>query len=210
MKKIEKDLLLKDLDYVYNEVELKKDKLNSIMSLFMDEEPEIVKNSVNEKIKEKEKKSKKLKEDELKEDESKESTEEKVEEEIIEENTNENRIDLPKDIKTLYRKIVMMIHPDKNKNTSNIELYKTLYKRIIEAKNNNDKADILYVAYKLSIKEVYDISDEHFGSIRKKIKEKEMESNNLKYNSFWVWYHTDNKHLKKVMSTQIASTLKRS
>lgn len=209
MKKIEKDLLLKDLDYVYNEVELKKDKLNSIMSLFMDEEPEIIKKSVEEKIKETEKKSKKLEEDELKEKEKVESKEEKVEEEIIKDNTSEHRIDLPKDIKTLYRKIVMMIHPDKNKNKSNTELYTTLYKRIIEAKNNNDKADILYVAYKLNIKEVYDIEDDHFGSIKKKIKEKEMESNNLKYNSFWVWYHTDNKKLKKVMSNQIVSSMKK-
>ncbi|MFW6226345.1 MAG: hypothetical protein ACOC3V_05260 [bacterium] len=209
MKKIEKDLLLKDLDYVYNEVELKKDKLNSIMSLFMDEEPEIIKKSVEEKIKETEKKSKKLEEDELKEKEKVESEEEKVEEEIIKDNTSEHRIDLPKDIKTLYRKIVMMIHPDKNKNKSNTELYTTLYKRIIEAKNNNDKADILYVAYKLNIKEVYDIEDDHFGSIKKKIKEKEMESNNLKYNSFWVWYHTDNKKLKKVMSNQIVSSMKK-
>lgn len=204
MKKIEKDIILKDLDYIYNDVELKKDKLNSIISLFIDEEPDIMKEKIEEKIKKTEKENNIKKENKNTENENTEN-EEKTNNDIIEDDINNisSNLELPKDIKTLYRKIVMMIHPDKNK--FNNELYNVLYGKIIKAKNENDKAEILYIAYKLKIKEVYDINDEHFDSIKTKIKEKQIESNNIQYNSYWVWYHTENTQLKKIMVNQISS-----
>ena len=210
MKKIEKDLILKDLDYINNEYDIKTQKLTSIMSLFMDEEPEVIKQVVNEEMKNAEEKAEKIKNEEEQKEQSENSTEETKEEPIIEEVETENiSMDLPLDIKALYRKIVMLTHPDKNRNNRNLELYSDLYRRAIKAKDDNDKAEIIYIAYKLKITEVYDVDDEHFGSVRKKIKEKEISSTNLSYNSFWVWYHTDNQSLKRVMVEQINQLYKR-
>jgi hypothetical protein len=209
MKKIEKDLILKDLDYINNEYEIKTQKINSIMSLFMDEEPEITKKAVDESVKKAEEAAEKAQEEDNKK-QTENPLEEPTEEPIIEETENDNiTVDLPPDIKSLYRKIVMMTHPDKNKNIRNLELYSDFYRRVIKAKDENDKAEIIYIAYKLKLPEVYDVEDEHFGSVRKKIKEKEMSSTNLNYNSFWIWYHTDNQQLKRLMVEQINMMLKR-
>lgn len=208
MKKIEKDLILKDLDYINNEYDIKTQKLNSIVSLFMDEEPEVVQKSAEEDIKKAEENAENLQNEEDKK--QSENPTEPIEEPIIEEIENDIvTIDLPLDIKTLYRKIVMMIHPDKNKTNKNIELYSDLYKKVIKAKDENDKAEIIYIAYKLKIVEVYDIDDEHFGAVKKRIKEKELSSANLNYNSFWVWYHTADPTLKKIMVQQINTIIKR-
>lgn len=203
MKKIEKDLIFKDLDYINNEYDIKLEKLNSIVSLFMDEEPEIAQEKSEENFKQEEEKVQNIKDEEEKKSEE-QTEEQQTTEPNIEESDNQNvTIDLPSDIKTLYRKIVMMTHPDKSKNNKNFDLYSDYYRRTIKAKDENDKAEIIYIAYKLKLGEVYDIDDEHFGSIKKKIKEKEMSSNNLNYNSFWIWYHTDNQVLKQMMAHQI-------
>ena len=207
MKKIEKDLILKDLEYINNEYDIKTSKLKSIMSLFMDEEPDVVKEVVDDNMKQKEEESHNIQEEEDKKEESKEEpVEEPIIEEIIEDDVD--IIDLPADIKTIYRKIMMMTHPDKNRNNKNSGLYLDFYSRAIKAKDENDKAEIIYIAYKLKIEEVYDIEDEHFGSIKKKIKENEVSSKNLEYNSFWVWYHTDNSQLKRLMVEQINQVYK--
>ena len=201
MKKIEKDLILKDLDYINNEYDIKLQKLNSIVSLFMDEEPEIAKEKSEENFKQEEEKAQNIQDEEEKPIEEK-PIEEPISEEIIEKETI--TIDLPPDIKTLYRKIVMITHPDKSKNNKNFDLYTDFYRRTIKAKDDNDKAEIIYIAYKLKISEVYDVDDEHFGSIKRKIKEKEMSSNTVNMNSFWIWYHTDSQVLKRIMAEQIA------
>ena len=205
MKKIEKDLILKDLDYVNNEYTIKLEKLNSIVSLFMDEEPEIAKEKNDEDFKQQEEKAQNIQnEEEQKQSGSTDNSQEEPKiEEIIENDIA--TIDLPPDIKTIYRKIVMITHPDKSRNNKNSDLYIDFYRRTVKAKDDNDKAEIIYIAYKLKLPEVYDIADEHFGAIKKKIKEKEMSSTNLNMNSFWIWYHTDNQALKRIMAGQIAN-----
>jgi len=110
---------------------------------------------------------------------------------------------LPQEIKTVYRKIMMKTHPDKTKGSPFEEEYEELYKKAVKAKNDNDKAEILYIAFKLNIKEVFDVDDEHFGNVRYKIKTLEMKSTQLDNNPFWVWYHTDNRALKNIMIQQI-------
>jgi uncharacterized protein YdaU (DUF1376 family) len=213
MKKIEKDLILKDLDYANNEYVIKMEKLNAIVSLFMDEEPEISQKSAEEEIKKAEETAENIqKEEEKKQEQSEnpsEETQEEIHEEILETEDTSPTLDLPPDVKTLYRKIVMMTHPDKNKTNRNVDVYGDFYRRVVKAKDENDKAEIIYIAYKLKLPEVYDISDEHFGSIRKKIKEKEITSNNVSYNSFWIWYHTDNPQLKQMMVYQINQMMRR-
>ena len=214
MKKIEKDLILKDLDYINNEFDIKLQKLNSIVSLFMDEEPEIAKETIDENIRETEAEAQNMQDAEQVREEqinatsgsTSGSTEETIEE-IIEKDIATQ--ELPLDIKSLYRKIVMLTHPDKSKNNKNADLYSELYRRTIKAKDDNDKAEIIYIAYKLKLNEVYDVDDEHFGSVKRKIKEKEMSSSNLNLNSFWIWYHTDNPQLKRLMVEQINQMKKR-
>jgi hypothetical protein len=206
MKNIEKDLILKDLDYINNEYDIKMQKLNSIMSLFMDEEPEIA-------IKSAEKDYKKAENVINKTINTENKVEQDTEEETSTDETQKNEINetnpiidnIPIDIKSLYRKIVMMTHPDKNHDNC---YYTELYKRVIKAKDDNDKAEIIYIAYKLKIKDVYTINEEHFGSIKRKIKEKEMMSSNLNLNSFWIWYHTESPELKRVMTHQINKMFK--
>lgn len=204
MKRLEKLILLKDLDYAKQEYVTKTDKLDMIISLYLDEEPDIVSDIIDDKVKKAEEESEKNIIEEINSDDS---IEDEIDNEIIEEiNKDNDIISLPTDIKMLYRKIVMKTHPDKNKN--NVD-YKDYYERTVEAKNKNDKAELVYIAYKLEIKELYDIDEEHFGSIKRKIKETEIVSNGINNNSFWVWYHTDNEQLKKVMAHQIGKTVKR-
>jgi hypothetical protein len=196
MKKLEKLILLKDLDYAKQEYITKTDKLDMIISLFLDEEPDTVSNIIDNKVKETE--------EQVNNEINNDTNEDEIDNEIIEEINKDNDIlTLPTDIKMLYRKIVMKTHPDKNKN--NID-YKDYYERTVQAKNNNDKAELVYIAYKLEIKELYNIDENHFGSIKRKIKETEIVSNKINSNSFWIWYHTDNLQLKKVMSYQIGKT----
>ena len=206
MKKIEKDLILKDLDYINNECDIKLQKLNSIISLFLDEEPVIAKKATDEKFKQKEKEAQNIQDKEDEKESETDSDEEQLEEIVEDDKITES---LPPDIKTLYRKIVMMTNPDKNKNNNNLDFYQDLYKKTIKAKDDNDKAEIIYIAYKLKLSDVYELDDEHFGSIKRKIKEKELSSNSINTNSFWVWYHTDSQSLKRIMAAQIAQMSKR-
>jgi len=210
MKKIEKDLIFKDLDYVNNEYDIKIDKLKSIVNLFLDEEPEIAKEASDDNFERAEENAQKIQDEEDKINDKENPKENPIEDKIEEIIENDIIVqELPTDIKTLYRKIVMITHPDKNKNKNNNEYYSELYGKVIKAKDDNDKAEIIYIAYKLKINEVYDIDDEHFGSIKKKIKEKQISSENMNLNSFWIWYHTESKELKKIMALQIAKLAKR-
>ena len=214
MKKLEKDLILKDLDYINNEYDIKLQKLNSIISLFMDEETDIAKETIENDIKNAEQEAENIQNSERVSEEQIDSSgsgdtmaEEPSLEDVI--NNDVSAEELKPDIKSLYRKIVMKTHPDKCKDSKNFDLYSDFYKRAIKAKDNIDEAEIIYIAYKLKLNDVYDISDEHFSSIKKKIKEKEALSSNLNYNSFWIWYHTDNPQLKRMMIEQINNMKKR-
>lgn len=205
MKKIEKQILLSDLELIKNEYLSKTNKLNMIISLYLDEKPDIAKKIVDDKVKKEEERINDINKDDINNeiDDVNNNDNDNVNIDDIEtENINkDNTNNLPQDIKTIYRKIVMITHPDKNKGN---DLYKEYYRKAVEAKNNNDKPELLFIAYKLNIDELYNMDEEHFGSIKRKIKEMEMISNNINYNSYWIWYHTDNQQLKRVMSSQIS------
>ena len=208
MKRIEKELLLLELENANMGVERKYKKLDTIITYFLDEEElDPVKDEA--KKEEETKKENEHKEENKKEDKTDEnSTEEsKVDEqtEEIEELPRESKEDLlPQDIKTIYRKIMMKTHPDKTKGKVFEEEYEDYYKKAVVAKNENDKAEILYIAYKLDVKEVFEVDEEHFGNVKYKIKTLEMKSTQLDNNPFWIWYHTDNQALKNIMIQQIA------
>lgn len=198
MKKIEKQFIFKDLDYINNEISIKIDKLNSIISFFMEEESNILENNIKEKNK-----------NDFEEKQKVNINIGKDNEEIEDDNKFENRVndvemvnklDLPDNIKSIYRKIVMITHPDKNNNNN---LYNDFYKKTIDAKNNNDISEILYIAYKLNLDDIYDVEEQYFDDIKSKINDLKNRSDGINMNSFWIWYHTDNDKLKKIMVQQI-------
>ena len=204
MKKIEKELLLLDLENANLDVERKYKKLDTIIVYFLDEEqvfeptPEAPEDA--EPVNVDEVVSGTTSEEKPTETEEKDPKIEEIKEDL--ENTPKEDL-LPQDIKVIYRKIMMKTHPDKTKDKPFQEEYEEFYKKAVKAKNDNDKAEILYIAFKLNIKEVFDVNDEHFGNVRYKIKNLEMKSTQLDNNPFWVWYHTDNRALKNIMITQI-------
>lgn len=210
MKKIEKDFILKDFDHVNNEITIKMEKLNSIISLFMEEEINIIEEGIKEKNKEKFEQQQKVVIDDDNDVTDNQTNDSEQEQEKYEnnneivENQDNNADELPSDIKTIYRKIVMITHPDKNKDNYKYELYTDFYKRSVKAKDSNDISEIIFIAYKLNINEVYDIDDEYFVNLKSKLTEIKNKSNTIDMNSFWVWYHTDNKKLKRMMVEQIS------
>jgi hypothetical protein len=193
MKKLEKKIILDEIDSYSKIIESKTKKLEDIILLFMENEPDII----SQKLKRKEKSNQNSTVDNNIENKPNNLNEDKIEdiEKIIE--------SLPKDISIIFKKIVNITHPDKIKDNNLIELYTNYYKKTITAKDKLDKAELIYIAYKLGIEEIYDIDDEHFGSLKKRIKEMELLSSSIENNNFWIWYHTDNIHLKKVMINQI-------
>lgn len=209
MKRIEKELLLIDLENANINVERKYKKLSTIVTYYLDEEkPEMdIKAPTPTKEEEKEDSTevdiheKEEGENQEKEDEKEEKAEDN---EAVEDDTVDHKPDLlPQDIKTIYRKIMMKTHPDKIRNSSHAKEYKKYYEIAVEAKNANDKAEIMYVAYKLDIPEVFEVDDEHFGNVRYKIKLLEMQAEGIDTNPFWIWYHTQNEQLKRIMIQQI-------
>ena len=205
MKRIEKELLLIDLENANLDVDRKYRKLDTIIVYYLDEQqPQLPKEEPQPKEDEEVKVDEEINEnDDSKEndEESKDETEEPKEIEDLEIPSKEDL--LPQEIKTVYRKIMMKTHPDKTKGKPFEEEYEEYYKDAVKAKNENDKAEILYIAFKLDIPEVFDVDEEHFGNVRYKIKTLEMKSTQLDNNPFWVWYHTDNKALKNIMIQQI-------
>jgi hypothetical protein len=207
MKKIEKELLLIDLENANLNVERKYKKLDTIIVYYLDEKqptppiPEPPKEEPQEvNVDEKTSGTTSDKESENKEENDKE---EPNKEELDDLENTPKEDSLPQQIKGVYRKIMMKTHPDKTKGKPFEEEYEEFYKKAVKAKNDNDKAEILYIAYKLDIKEVFDVDDEHFGNVKFKIKTLEMKSTQLDNNPFWVWYHTDNDALKNIMIQQI-------
>jgi hypothetical protein len=187
MKRIEKELLLSDFENVIIQYEKRLSLLNNIIIIYTDE------NKLKETLN----------------DESINENENLNKEFIGENNTNENselilKEDLiPKDIKVIYHKIMMMTHPDKTNGNNNSKEYNEIYKNAINAKNNNNKEELIYIAYKLNIKEIFEINDDYFNNIKYKIVKLNNDTKNIENNPYWVWYYTDNESLKKIMENQI-------
>ena len=203
----EKELLLLDLENANSDIDRKYKKLDTIIVYYLDDQPspsktphsepkdtpnsddndeKVVEGDVDEKV-----------------DETEENEETVENEEILEDLSSSKKEDLlPQEIKNIYRKIMMKTHPDKNRGKVTDE-YDEYYKNAVKSKNDNDKAEILFIAYKLNITEVFDVDEEHFGNIRYKIKTLEMKSTQIDNNPFWIWYHTQNKSLKNIMIQQI-------
>jgi len=196
MKKIEKELLLLDLENGITQYERRLKILDNIIIFYVDED-------TTDEIKEESNiDSKSILDENLINDKNDIDSDEKELSLEIENKPKKEDL-LPKDIKIIYRKIMMITHPDKTLKNNNRKEYSNFYKDAVNAKNNNDKAELIYIAYKLNIKDVFEINDEHFGNIKYKIAKLNMDTKNIENSPYWVWYYTDNESLKKIMKTQI-------
>lgn len=210
MKKLEIDLLLQDLEDTNIQLKKKLKKLDTIITLYLEDNADTV--QPKEEPKEEPKGSDSSNDSEINDEKSSEDNNSETPKTESEQNTENNIVDdlphkekidnLPNDIKTLYRKIMIKTHPDKNKGVDD-EYHSDLYKKAVTAKDENDKPTILLVAFELGLKEIYDIDEEHFGSIKKRIAEIDSKKKSMENSPFWIWYHSDNKHLRNVMISQI-------
>lgn len=213
MKKIQKKLLFLELENIKSTYDRKIKMLDNIIMFYLDEDsrPNSDTNNNTEIIKFEEEMIKDKDEVFFEEQttEEKEEVNEPQEEKVIEEPKKEKIEPLPPDIKNIYRKIMMITHPDKIKENVNKEEYSEYYKRAVESKNTNNKSEIIYIGYKLNIEDVFNIDIKHFDNIKFKITQLKLESNGIENSPFWVWYHTDNDKLKSIMDLNIKRFTKR-
>lgn len=209
MGKFELEMLLFELDSMNDNVERIKHKIEIIISYYNDNNNnnnnikddfiDTPINNIDEIV---------IDYDKIKTDNSINNNNSNFDNAIFEEKSVKENL-LHEDIKMLYRKIVIMTHPDKIKDVSNKDKYIELYKKAVKAKEDNDKSTIIYIAFELGIYDVFNIDESHFGNIRYVTEKKRLELVQLENNPYWVWYYTKNKDLKKLMEKQINGIQKR-
>jgi hypothetical protein len=191
-KEIDIKLLMNEIDSLKTELNFKKEKIEYIKLLIFDE----IKNVKIEEQKEE------INIEELKSDENNEesnfieepqltSEQEIIKNDIIEE---VDTIDIPTDVKKIYRQIVIKTHPDKTSDKNLIHYYI----ESVESYEKKDYATIFFIAYKLGIS-LIGISDESLQVIHNYKKNINNVLSGLNYNDFIVWYNTDNENLKKII-----------
>lgn len=199
MNKLDKILLFKDLEESTNSFNTKKEKLELIINLYAEDfnitktEPSNNESIVDEEIKDEPIINEPIKDEPIKDD---------IQEEVIEDDIP--LIELPQSIKNIYHKIVKITHPDKIIDTNNFELYINYYKNVVNAKNTNNKYEILYIAYLLNIDELFNLPENDLGSIRRRLKEIEIETRTVENNIFWVYHYTDDLELKQYLFKKIS------
>lgn len=210
MKKIEKEIILMDYENSVNQYKKKIGLLDNIILYYneeiLSENQEVIEDNVFDE-------KNKIDDDVLNIEENENSKETDTEETKNTDDANDidNNVEdvkkkedlLPQDIKLLYRKIMMITHPDKIKNSLLLKEYDEYYKYAVEAKKNNNEQDIIYIAYKLNIKEVYDIDNEYFKKLKYNITKKNTDITRIENSPYWVWYYTDNNSLKNIMKNEI-------
>jgi hypothetical protein len=194
LKSLQVKRLLKELDYIESELEYRHELVSEAdnqfmiyISEFLEENPELkklytsridarVEQIINKKI---EKSSVEL------DDNSSVSQE-------IEENS-ENQIIVPSKIKSLYREIVKLTHPDiiKRKNMNDIYINATKYYTL------NDKVGIFKICDELNID--YDLDDEDVVEISDKINLTKEKLFFLESTLTWKWFNTDDDLQKKII-----------
>jgi hypothetical protein len=212
MDKIHKMLLLDDLDNTITNLERKQRKLDMIISYYIDnnkkkeqskEKNDISTQNNNEQSIDKYQKNENKYTSDNNEKDTNNKSQEKTsnnKKEIFEKNEN---IDLPKDIKAIYRKIMLKTHPDKTKIAEHI----SFYEKAVIAKDTNDYATLLMIAFLLKIDDVYELDIKYFNKIKFHINRMEQKFTQIVNNPFWVWYHTDNQIMKDIMIKQINKLL---
>jgi hypothetical protein len=201
IQSLEVKMLIHRLDSIKKEMEFKNEKLEFINDLFLKEI------SVN---------SDPIIEEEPLIDETQPIDETQINEEINSGNTEQtkeetvkevldsikNKLELPSDIKKIYRKITTLTHPDKLDAHDPLKTEKLkLYLEATTAANKNDIAVILLIGYKLGLE--IDVVENYNEYINREINKLSLLLNSIEYTNSWVWYHTPNESLKKIMIERI-------
>jgi hypothetical protein len=194
LKSLQVKRLLKELDYIESELEYRHELVSEAdnqfmiyISEFLEENPELkklytsridarVEQIINKKI---EKSSAEL------------GDNSSVSQEI--EKNSENQIIVPSKIKSLYREIVKLTHPDiiKRKNMNDIYINATKYYTL------NDKVGIFKICDELNID--YDLDDEDVVEISDKINLTKEKLFFLESTLTWKWFNTDDDLQRKII-----------
>lgn len=205
MKKIEKEIILMDYENSINNYKRKLGILDNIILYYNEENISENKEKIDTKLDENKITDVNLniEKSNFSEADIQEETENIEDDNNDIEETKKNEDVLSQDIKLLYRKIMMITHPDKIKNPILLKEYSDYYRYVVEAKKNNNELDIIYIAYKLNIEDVYSIDNEYFDRLKYNISKKNNDITRVENSPYWVWYYTDNNTLKNIMKNQI-------
>ena len=127
--------------------------------------------------------------------------EEKVEEEIKEMVEDKNKVEKDSRIKSLFREIVKVAHPDKTMNSALNGFY-------IKAKNfyeNNDIIGIYKICDDLSIN--YEISENDFENIKENIEIIKNKISFIKNKITWKWFNTEEREKDMITFNYIKSKI---
>lgn len=105
----------------------------------------------------------------------------------------EKKDDKPKHVKKLYRKIVMLSHPDKNVDLDDEEekdRLTALYKEATQAYNDNDMSTLIRIAVELGI-DAPDPTEEQLQALHNKVNDIKIDIATIEHTVAWVWYYSN-------------------
>ncbi len=200
LKSLQLKRLLKELDYIESELEYRSELINEAdsqflleINYFLEENPELkkiynnildarVEQIINRKIQEKPNFS----------DEFNSGEDEDLEKQPEENNENEeNKIIVSPKIKTLYREIVKITHPDINKKKELNDIYINATKFY----SLNDKIGIYKICSELNID--YEVDEEDEQDINKKINDTKDRIVFIESTLTWKWFNENDEQTKK-------------
>jgi hypothetical protein len=200
LKSLQLKRLLKELDYIESELEYRSELINEAdsqflleINYFLEENPELKKiynniidvrvdQIINKKVQEKQKFSDDVSggEDEDLEEQQKENNEDE-----------ENKIIISPKIRSLYREIVKITHPDisKKKDLNDIYINATKFYSL------NDKVGIYKICSDLNIN--YEVDEEDEKDINQKINDTKDRIIFIESTLTWKWFNENDEQTKK-------------
>jgi hypothetical protein len=200
LKSLQLKRLLKELDYIESELEYRSELINEAdsqflleINYFLEENPELkkiynniidvrVEQIINKKVQEKQKFSDEVSggEDEDLEEQQKENNEDE-----------ENKIIISPKLRSLYREIVKITHPDisKKKDLNDIYINATKFYSL------NDKVGIYKICSDLNIN--YEVDEEDEKDINQKINDTKDRIIFIESTLTWKWFNENDEQTKK-------------
>ncbi len=200
LKSLQIKRLLKELDYIESELEYRSELVNEAdsqflleINYFLEDNPELKKiynNIIDVKVEQIIRQKVETEFDFS--DESVKNEDKNLENKQEEETENdENKINVSPKIKSLYREIVKMTHPDINKKREMNDIYINATKMY----SLNDKIGIYKICSELNID--YDVDEEDEIEISKKIHDTKDRINFIESTLTWKWYSSGDEQIKK-------------